>query len=80
MTPIQRTIAALRKLRELHAGQGRVPISAVSMLIAEIESETETETPIDAPHQAAPPFASSRGPTLEWKFNHHGYPHGLARP
>lgn len=69
MTPTQRTIAAIRKLRSLYSQQGVVPLACLDMLIAELETEAD---------------ASLTGQFHEedraLSPNLHGYHQGLATP
>lgn len=69
MTPFQRTLAALRKLRHLHDDTGQVPVVELGLLIAEIEAaEDEPRSDLSDPARRS-----------DLATNPHGYPRRLAR-
>ncbi|SIN70870.1 hypothetical protein SAMN05444166_0301 [Singulisphaera sp. GP187] len=70
MTPVHRTIAALRLLCRLHGDTGQVPVVELNLLVAELAT-TEQDRPTEWPDTAQ---------RSDLELNPHGYPRGLALP
>lgn len=68
MTPVQRTLAALRQLGRLHHDTGLIPVFELDLLIAELATEAEDERPTAMPAPWQPPALDT---------NVYGYPRGL---